>query len=81
MCKVLQNRKNCSFYTFWEKKTPGCKIMHLCTITTVIVHICTVTVAVLSFFFFFLSLLELSNSLSPTLQCQEEEKEEADHHN
>ena len=36
------------------------------------------------YYFIFFSLLALSDSLSPTLQCQEEEEEEeeeADHHN
>ena len=53
MCKILQNRKTCSFYTFWAKNThiSGCKIVHLCTIATVSVHICIVTVALLSIFF------------------------------
>ena len=39
--------KGANFTQFEQKNThiSGCKIMHLCTIATIIVHICTVTVA------------------------------------
>ena len=69
MCKILQNRKSCSFYTFWEKNThiSGCKIVHLFTIATVTMHICTVTVTLLFIIlYFFLSPLFCFVSLSLT---------------
>ena len=60
LCKVLQNRKSYSFYTFWPKKThiSRCKIVHLYIIATVTVHICTVTVVlVFNILIIFFSLL------------------------
>ena len=77
LCKVSQNRKSYSFYTFWPKKThiSRCKIVHLYIIATVTVHICTVTVA-LSFIIllvfslsFSLYLWLPSLSLSPHSDC------------
>ena len=59
-CKIMQNGKMCSFYTFWVKKC-GCKIVHLCTIAIVTMHICTVTVALA---FIILLVFSLSFSLS-----------------
>ena len=54
LLKVLQNRKITFFYTFWPKKHPHrCKIVHLRSITTVIVHICTVTVTLLFIILYF----------------------------
>ena len=68
LCKLLQNRKRSSFYTFWPQKNiniNGCKIVHLCTIAIVIMHICTTIVAfAYNTLVFFFSLL-LFFSLSP----------------
>ena len=62
LCKVSQNRKSYSFYTFWPKKThiSRCKIVHLYIIATVTVHICTVTIALV---FNILMIFSLSLSL------------------
>ena len=70
-CKIMQNGKMCSFYTFWVKKC-GCKIVHLCTIAIVTMHICTVTIAlafIILLIFFLSSLVALWFSHFFSLFC------------
>ena len=86
----VQNRKKLqilhNFTQFCSKTTyiSLSKTLFICKIATITVHICTIIVYnnfVYDYFIFFSLLsLALSDSLSPTLQCQEEEAE-ADHQN
>ena len=59
--KSSKIQKSLHFTYFDQKNTyiSGCKIVHKCTIATVIVHICTVTVA-LAFIILIISSLSLS---------------------
>ena len=69
-CKI--EKKNPSFYTFWQQKKnthiSGYKTVYKCTSATVTVHICTVTVALAFYILLILSLsfTSLSFSLGPS---------------